>query len=132
MGCTSNKMKEEEDLSAQKNVQRIQQQLFTAMSGIVREGSSLQHGDHQGVTEPPKITKQRSQTKKKKKIWKNKRLHGKFIRDTEDIADIKSWYWLWNGHSKRERESLITSAQEQYIRTNKIKTKIDGTRNDPK
>ena len=68
---------------------------------------------------------------KKKKIWR-KRLHGKFIRDTEDIADIKSWYWLWNGHSKRERESLITSAQEQYIRTNKIKTKIDGTRNDPK
>ena len=31
----------------------------------------------------------------------------------------------------RETESLITSAQNQCIRTN-IKTKIDGTRNDPK
>ena len=28
---------------------------------------------------------------KKKKNLEEKRLHGKFIRDTEDIADIKSW-----------------------------------------
>ena len=59
-------------------------------------------------------------------------MHGQFIRDTEDIADIKSWNWLRNGHSTREIESLITSAQDQCIRTNNIKTKIDGTRNDPK
>ena len=59
-------------------------------------------------------------------------MHRQFIRDTEDIADIKSWNWLRNGHSKREIESLITSAQDQCIRTNNIKTKIDGTRNDPK
>ena len=51
----------------------------------------------QEVTEPPKITKQRRQTKRKQD-WKNKRLRRQFIRDTEDIADIKSWYWLRNCH----------------------------------
>ena len=48
------------------------------------------------------------------------------------MADIKSWNWLQNVNLKREIESLITSAQDQYIRTNNIKTKIDGTRTDPK
>ena len=77
------------------------------------------------------MTRQRCQTKRKQD-WKNKRLHGQFIKDTEDIADIKSWNWLRNDNLKRETESLITSAQDQCIRTNNIKTKIDGTRNDPK
>ena len=63
---------------------------------------------------------------------KNKILHDQFIRDTDGIADVKSWNWQWNDHLKRKTESLITSAQDQCIRTNNIKTKIDGTRNDPK
>ena len=57
----------------------------------------------QQVTEPPKVTKQRRQTKRKQD-WKNKRLHDQFIRDTEDITDMESWKWLRNGHLKRERE----------------------------
>ena len=57
----------------------------------------------QQVTEPPKVTKQRRQTKRKQD-WKNKRLHDQFIRDTEDVTDMKSWKWLRNGHLKRERE----------------------------
>ena len=43
----------------------------------------------QEVTDPPKITKQRRQTKRKQG-GKNKRRHGQFIRDTDDIASIKS------------------------------------------
>ena len=42
----------------------------------------------QKVTEPPKITKQRQQSKRNKD-WKNKRRHGQVIRDSDDIADIK-------------------------------------------
>ena len=57
----------------------------------------------QQVTEPPKVTKQRRQTKRKQD-WKNKRLHDQFIRDTEDVTDMKSWKWLRNGHLKREIE----------------------------
>ena len=69
----------------------------------------------QEVTQPPIITKQRRQTKRKQD-WKNKRLQGQFIRGTEDIADIKSWNWL----------------RRECIKTNNIKTKIGGTRNDPR
>ena len=83
------------------------------------------------VAEPPKITKQRQQIKRKQDL-KNKILHDQFIRDTDGIADVKSWNWQWNDNLKRKTESLITSAQDQCIRTNNIKTKIDGTRNDPK
>ena len=35
-----------------------------------------------------------------------------------------------NGHLKRETESLIIAAQDQAIRTNAIKAKIDKTRDD--
>ena len=47
----------------------------------------------------------------------------RFIRDAEDIADIKLWNCLRNGHLKRETKSLITSAQNQCIRSNNIKKK---------
>ena len=45
---------------------------------------------------------------------------------------ISSWNWLRNGHLKKETESLIPSAQDQVVRINNIKIKIDGTKNDPK
>ena len=86
--------------------------------------------EEQEVTEPLKITRKRRQTKRQQD-WKNKRIHGQFIRDNEDIAYIKSWNWLRNGHLKRKTESLI-SAQDQCISINIIKRKTDGTRNDPK
>ena len=44
--------------------------------------------------------------------WKEKQMHGQFIRQTKDIADEKSWAWLRNGTLKRETESLITAAQD--------------------
>ena len=85
----------------------------------------------QELTDPPKITKQRRQTKRKQG-GKNERRHGQFIKDTDDIAGIKSKNWLQNGHLQLARESLITSAQVQRIRLKNIKTKIDSTRNVPK
>ena len=39
---------------------------------------------------------------------------------------------LVTGHLKRERESLITSAQDWRNGINSIKTNIDGARNNPK
>ena len=59
--------------------------------------------------------------------WKEKQMHGLFIRKTKDIADDISWAWLKNGTSKRETESLITAAQDPCIRTNYIKARIDKT-----
>ena len=52
-------------------------------------------------------------------------MHGQSIRQTEDIADDILWTWLRIGTLKRETESLITAAQDQCIRTNYIKARID-------
>ena len=61
-----------------------------------------------------------------------KTLHGQFFRQTQNLASNESWLWLRHGSLKRETESLILAAQEQAIRTNNIKAKIDKTQNDSK
>jgi len=48
-----------------------------------------------------------------------------FINQTEEIRGNNRWLWLKEGTIKRETESLIGAAQEQAIRTNAIKAKID-------
>ena len=40
------------------------------------------------------------------------------------------WVWLQNGDLKRETESLIVAAQNQSIRTNLVKAKIDKNQKD--
>ncbi|XP_062826554.1 uncharacterized protein LOC134296214 [Anolis carolinensis] len=44
----------------------------------------------------------------------------------------KTWLWLTNGTLKKETEGLILAAQEQPIRTNAIKAKIEKSADDPK
>ena len=56
--------------------------------------------------------------KKRRERWKEKPMHGHFIRQTKDIADDMSWAWLRSGTLKRETEPLITAEQDQCIRTN--------------
>ena len=68
--------------------------------------------------------------KERKERWKEKVLHGQFIRQTEEIAGEERWKWLKNSGIKRETETLILAAQEQAIRTNLIKAKIDKTQED--
>ena len=68
--------------------------------------------------------------KERKENWKEKVLHGQFIRQTEEIAGEERWKWLKNSGIKRETETLILAAQEQAIRTNLIKAKIDKTQED--
>uniref|UniRef100_A0A803T202 Reverse transcriptase domain-containing protein n=1 Tax=Anolis carolinensis TaxID=28377 RepID=A0A803T202_ANOCA len=65
--------------------------------------------------------------------WHNKTLHGKFLDKIEGKADKeKTWLWLTNGTLKKETEGLILAAQEQAIRTNAIKAKIEKSADDPK
>ncbi|XP_077972208.1 uncharacterized protein LOC144427222 [Styela clava] len=57
--------------------------------------------------------------------WKEKPLHGKYLRETKNIMVEDSWNWLKKGYLKKETEGLITAAQEQALRTNVIKAKIE-------
>ena len=48
--------------------------------------------------------------------WKEKALHGEFVRQTADVAREDSWRWLRNGFLKKETEGLILAAQEQAFK----------------
>ena len=64
--------------------------------------------------------------------WKEKALHGQHLRQTENIASRDSWIWLTKGNLKKETEGLLMAAQDQALRTNLIKAKIDKSHDDPK
>ena len=54
----------------------------------------------------------------------DKPLHGQFFRSTQD-RDEKSWDWVEKGKLKKETEGLLMAAQDQALRTNSNKCRID-------
>ena len=52
-------------------------------------------------------------------------LHGQFKGETEDLSGV-SWNWIRTGELKKETEGLIFAAQDQALRTNAIKAKIEN------
>ena len=73
-----------------------------------------------------------SKKNERKTQWTQKQLYGQFIRQTTGKASEDRWVWLTKGCLKRTSESLITAPQEQAIRTNNIKAKIDRTQESSK
>ena len=69
----------------------------------------------------------RAEKKERYEAWSEKVIHGQFERQTKEIRSEESWMWLQRGTLKTE--SLITAAQEQALRTNYWRAKIekDGT-----
>ena len=53
------------------------------------------------------------------------------MRETKEVRSDQCWAWLQNGDLKRETESLRVAAQNQSIRTNLVKAKIDKSQGDP-
>jgi Reverse transcriptase (RNA-dependent DNA polymerase) len=69
----------------------------------------------------------------RKHNWRNKKMHGQFLRQTEDLVDQQeSARWLVDGWMKKESESLLMAAQEQSLRTRKIMHDIDHRNVNPK
>ena len=48
-----------------------------------------------------------------------------FNRLTSDIFHEKTWTWLRKGNFKRETESFLIATQNNAIKTNHIKARID-------
>ena len=66
-------------------------------------------------------TKTSGMTITRKQKWEEKQLNGRFKRLTSDISHEKTW------NRKRETESLQIAAQNNSIRINHIKARIDKT-----
>ena len=72
----------------------------------------------------------RSKKEKRLEDWEEKVLHGQYLRQTKEVRSDQCWTWLQNGDLERETESLIVAAQNQSIRSNLVKAKIDKCQRD--
>ena len=68
----------------------------------------------------------------RKQKWEGKQLYGRFKRLINNISHDKTWTWLRKGNFKRETESLLMAAQDNTVRTNHIKARIDKTQQNSK
>ena len=65
-------------------------------------------------------------TTRKQKL-EEKQLYGRFKLLINNISHQETWTWLRKETLKRETESLLIAAQDNAIRTNHIKARMDKT-----
>ena len=74
--------------------------------------------------ETPKEYKEKMK-RKRTEDWSGKQLHGQFKRETDNLSGV-SWEWTRTGELKKETEGLIFAAQDQALRTNAVKARIEN------
>ena len=74
--------------------------------------------------ETPKEYKEKMK-RKRTEDWSGKQLYGQFKRETDDLSGV-SWEWIRTGELKKETEGLIFAAQDQALRTNAVKARIEN------
>ena len=93
----------------------------------VRESNTLPNCDKAMKPIEFKKLKQKERISK----WKDKKMHGQYLREVNDKNQNSTWRWLQKSDLKGCTEALICSAQEQALRTNYIKFHIDRTSASP-
>ena len=68
----------------------------------------------------------------RKQKWGEKQLCRRFMWLINNISHDKTWIWLRKGNIKRETESLLIPAENNAIRTNYFKARIDKTQQNSK
>ena len=63
--------------------------------------------------------------RKRTEDWSGKQLHGQFKKETEDLSGV-SRNWIRTGELKKETEGLIFAAEDQALRTNAVKVRIEN------
>ena len=71
-------------------------------------------------------------TTTRKQKWEGKQFYGSFKRLINKISPEKTLTWLRKENFKIEMESLLIAAQDNAIRTNHIKARIDKTQQNSK
>ena len=88
-------------------------------AGVVIKVSSVQYSQEY----------RNGQKETRLKNWKSKAMNGQHLRQTEENAAKETWQWMKRGSLKRETKSLIIAAQDQALRTNYRKAKIEKNTN---
>ena len=78
----------------------------------------------------PKEYKQKMKRKRTEDL-SGKQLHGQFKRETDELSGV-SWEWIRTVELKKETEGLIFAAQDQALRTNAVKARIENQNVSPK
>ena len=68
----------------------------------------------------------------RKQKGEGKKIYGRFKRLINNNSYNKTWPWLRKGNINSETESLLMAAQNNAIRTNHIKARIDKTQQNRK
>ena len=97
---------------------------------MILENTMAREGILKGDVIDKDKDKNNSETARLEK-WTSKVMHGQYRRQTTAIADPSSWHWLKYQDLKKETESLIIAAQDQAIRTNYIKHRVDKSTTSP-
>ena len=62
----------------------------------------------------------------KKKLWKNERMYEHFVKEMPETKNEKeTCNWLTKADQKVEMEAILYAAQEQTIRINYLKHRIE-------
>ena len=61
----------------------------------------------------------------RKQKWEEKQLHEYFKQETSEISHKKTWRWLRKRNLSRETKNLYIASQNNDIRSNYVKARID-------
>ena len=107
---------------------------------VIRGFKVYVHGSEERLIQPAREDKidgleaasilKRSKKEKILEDWEEKVLYGQSLRPTKEVRSDQCWAWLQNGDLERDTESLVAAAQNQSIRRNLVKAKIDKSHRD--